>query len=93
MGSKSRSSANNWEEEWDGMPEYDNVKQAEPLITATFKFRTEKDYLWFKDIVSACLYNEEKVFDGMQSMTHKQAWYPLMEKASNYVYVGDDDES
>ena len=37
-----------WKEHWVGMPEYNNVKQPEPLITATFKFQNEKDYEEFK---------------------------------------------
>ena len=30
--------------EWKDMPEYNNVKPPEPLITVTIKFETEKDY-------------------------------------------------
>ena len=32
-------------------------KQEEPIITATFKFKTEKDYLKFKDLVQKYIYN------------------------------------
>ena len=32
---------NSWQKEWIGMPEYNNKKQEEPIITATFKFKTE----------------------------------------------------
>lgn len=78
---------NNWEEHWVGMPEYDNVKQSPPLITATFKFRTEEDYQLFNKLIKKHLYNGEKVFDGMQRVEAKQAWFPLKEKASKYVYT------
>ena len=30
-----------WEEEWKDMPEYHNWQEADPQITATFKFRNE----------------------------------------------------
>ena len=33
-----------WEKEWVGMPECNNVKQPKPEITATFKFRNEKNF-------------------------------------------------
>ena len=78
---------NSWEEEWVGMPEYNNNKQEEPLITAKFKFKTEKDYLKFKDLVQKHLYNGKKVFDGMQKKEAKQAWFPHKEKASKYEYI------
>ena len=38
---------NDWEKDWIGMPEYNNTQQNPPEITATFKFRTDKDYLKF----------------------------------------------
>ena len=38
---------NDWKEEYNDMPEYNNVKQDEPFITATFKFRNEDDFLKF----------------------------------------------
>ena len=72
--------------EWVGMPEYNNVDQADPVITATFKFRNEEDYEEFKELVKKHLYNGEKVFDGMQKKEAKQAWYPLKEKGSKYAY-------
>jgi hypothetical protein len=75
------------EEEWVGMPEYNNVKLPAPLITATFKFATQKDYDEFHSIVKTSLYGGKKVFDGMQRKEAKQAWYPLKEKASKYRYL------
>ena len=83
---------NNIEELYGGMPEYNNVKQKDPVITATFKFRNEKDYLKFKELVKIHIYNGAKPFDGMQKKDKKQAWYPHKEKASKYFYIdgGDD---
>jgi len=77
---------NKIEEHWINMPEYNNIKQPEPLITATFKFRTEEDYAEFHNKVKELIYGGVKVFDGMQRKDKKQAWYPLNEKASNYEY-------
>ena len=77
---------NDWRKEWVGMPEYNNAPQAEPLITATFKFRTEEDFLKFNKLIKEHLYNNEKPFDGMQRKTVKSTWYPLKEKASKYRY-------
>lgn len=75
------------EELYFDMPEYDNEKQPQPLITATFKFSSKEDYDKFHSLVKEHLYDGEKVFDGMQKLEAKQAWYPLKEKASNYRYV------
>ena len=76
-----------WEDEYVGMPEYNNIKQPEPAITATFKFRNEEDFLKFKDILQKFAYNGDKVFDGMQKKDKKNAWYPHKEKASRYEYI------
>ncbi len=84
---------NNPRQHWRGMPEYNNIKQEKPLITATFKFRTDADYKKFKDLVQVHVFNGEKVFDGMQKKEAKQSWYPHKEKASKYVYEGDTSES
>ena len=54
------------EREWSGMPEYISLKQPEPEITATFKFRNEKDYEFFKETVKKHLYDGKKCFDGEQ---------------------------
>lgn len=78
---------NSCENEWIDMPEYQNVKQEDAEFTATFKFRNKNDYDYFHSIVKKHIYNDEKVFDGMQSVNHKQAWYPLIEKSSKYVYT------
>lgn len=73
-------------DEWIDMPEYSNINEPEPEITATFKFRNLKDYEDFKEKVKQYIYNNEKVFDGQQSKDKKQAWYPLKEKSSKYRY-------
>ena len=78
-----------WEKEWVGMPECDNVKQPQPKITATFKFRNEKDYNEFKDKIKKHLYDNQKVFDGEQKKDKKQAWFPLREKDSKYYYLSN----
>jgi len=78
---------NTWKKEWVEMPEYNNVKQPEPKITATFKFRNDNDYEIFKEKVKKCLYNNQKVFDGEQKKDKKQAWFPLREKDRKYYYL------
>jgi hypothetical protein len=77
----------NWKNEWVNMPEYNNVKQDKPKITATFKFRNNDDYEIFKNKVKKYLYNDEKVFDGQQKIDEKQAWFPLREKDKKYYYL------
>lgn len=77
---------NKWQEEWVGMPEYNNIPDTPPLITATFKFRTQEDFEFFKDTLQKILYNGDKVFDGMQRKDKKSTWFPLKEKAKNYRY-------
>jgi len=77
------------EDHWKGMPEYYNIVEPEPEITATFKFRNEKDYEHFKETVKKHLYDGEKCFDGMQRKGKYQAWYPLKEKASKYRYYDE----
>ena len=75
-----------WEEEWNGMPEYSVEKELKPEVTATFKFKTFEDFEVFKKSIKENLYGGGKVFDGQQSKTEKNAWYPLKEKSSNYIY-------
>ena len=75
-----------WEEHWKDMPEYNNIKQPDPFITATFKFKNQEDFEEFKALVKEKIYNGAKMFDGMQTKTKKQAWFPLKEKASRYQY-------
>jgi hypothetical protein len=77
----------NWSDEWHDMPSYNNEKQKEPFITATFKFRTKEDFDAFHEVVKKELYNGERVFDGMQRKNKKNAWFPLNEKASKYIVI------
>jgi hypothetical protein len=78
---------NDVETHWQNMPEYSNVVEPKPLITATFKFKTVEDYEAFHTLVKKYIYDGKKVFDGMQKIDAKQAWFPLKEKASKYNYV------
>ena len=39
---------NDVNQEWDNMPEYNNVKQPPPEIIAEFKFRNQTDFEEFK---------------------------------------------
>jgi len=80
---------NDWKKEWIGMPEYNNSKQPEPLITATFNFRSEEDYNRFKDLVREHVYNGKRVFDGKQLKEKKSTWFPLESRPSEHVYIAD----
>jgi hypothetical protein len=77
---------NRWEEHYVGMPEYNNVREPDPLIMATFKFRTQEDFEEFNKLVKEHLYDGERVFDGMQRKDVKSTWYPLRDKASKYRF-------
>jgi len=79
----------NWKEEWKGMPEYNNPGRAEPEITATFKFRNKEDYDEFHSLVKEHVF-KGRVFDGMQKNNAKQAWFPRLDKASNYLWVDEE---
>ena len=81
---------NNWQDHYKDLPEYNNVKQEEPLIIAKFKFRSQEDFEEFNNLLKKHVYKTNKVFDGMQRKTEKQAWYPLKEKASKYLFVDED---
>ena len=76
-----------WKDEWQDMPEYNNIKKPGPKITVTFKFRNNKDFEVFNELLKKHVYKTNKVFDGMQRKEEKWAWFPLDEKASNYEYV------
>lgn len=76
-----------WQKEWEGMPSYNNKKQKEPFITATFKFRNQEDFDFFNNFLKEHLYKENKIFDGMQRKYKKSTWFPLNEKASKYKVI------
>lgn len=77
---------NDWKEHWQDMPEYDNVPQKEPEITALFKFKNYEDFELFNELLKKHVYKTSKVFDGMQRKDKKSAWFPLPERASKYLY-------
>jgi hypothetical protein len=81
-----------WQKEWKGMPEYNNQKE-EPLLTATFKFRTEDSFNVFMEVIKRELYEGKRVFDGNQDKDKKSAWFPLGNRPSEMVYVVDSNES
>jgi hypothetical protein len=85
------SGENIWQDEWVGMPDYDNTKQPEPKIVAKFKFASAEDFEAFKSKVREFVYDGEKVFDGQQLICEKQAWYPRKQKASAYIYESNDE--
>jgi hypothetical protein len=84
---KDNNTLNDWKNEWVNMPEYNNINQPLPEITAKFKFRNYNDYQIFKEKIKKYLYNDEKVFDGQQKINEKQAWFPLREKDRKYYYL------
>ena len=77
---------NDWREHYVGMPEYNNTKEPEPFIVATFKFKNQNDFDEFNKLIKQHLYDGQKVFDGMQRKEAKSAWYPLRDKPSKYRF-------
>ena len=77
---------NKWEEHYVGMPEYNNVRESEPEVVVTFKFRRKEDFEEFNKLIKEHLYDGEKVFDGMQRKDATSAWYPLRDKPSKYRF-------
>ena len=75
--------------EWKDMPEYNNVKPPEPLITVTIKFETEKDYDLFHKLLKKHIYNGNRIFDGAQRMNKKSAWFPSILGKQKYVYESE----
>lgn len=78
---------NNWKEHYIDMPEYNNIKEEKPFIEAVFKFRNQEDFNEFNRLLKLHLYNNQKIFDGMQRKNKKSTWYPLKEKANKYRYI------
>jgi len=74
---------------WKGMPDYNNIKEQNPEIEATFKFRNKEDFEKFQAVVKKHLYQNCKVFDGNQRKHKKSTWYPLTPRPSKYHYEGD----
>lgn len=82
-----QSNCNDWKEHYVGMPEYNNTKEPEPFIIATFKFKSQNDFDEFNKLIKEHLYDGQKVFDGMQRKEAKSAWYPLRPKASKFKFL------
>jgi hypothetical protein len=72
--------------EWVGMPEYANVQRPDPVVTATFKFRSVEDFDEFLDLLKKHVYGGAKVFDGTQRVETKSTWYPLFPKPGRSRY-------
>lgn len=83
--------ANNWKDEYKGMPEYEHERNIEPLVVAKFKFRTREEFDEFHAIVKKYLYNDERVFDGNQKKNDYQAWYPLPPRPKTFMYVDEEE--
>lgn len=86
FGFEEEEKENDWREHYIDMPEYNNVKQEEPFIVATFKFRNQEDFDKFHNHIKEHLYNGAKVFDGMQGKYKKSTWFPLSLKANKFRY-------
>jgi hypothetical protein len=78
-----------WKDHWVDMPEYDNVEQRPPTITATFKFESLGDYEQFIALITEYVYDGQKPFDGMQRKNTKSTWFPHKDKPSKYLYVNE----
>jgi hypothetical protein len=81
-----------WNDEWIGMPEYNNSKPAPPEITATFKFRNKEDFDLFMEIVKSKLFNDKRVFDGKQKKNEYSAWFPLDPRPSENIYIVENEK-
>ena len=71
--------------EWQNMPEYNNVKDIEPLITVKIKFITKQDFDKFHELLKKHIY-KERVFNGTQRNDVKSAWYPSKVDKKEFVY-------
>lgn len=80
---------NDWEEEWKGMPEYDNVEQTEPEVTVLFRFRSWEAFEEFKEKIREHLFEGERPFDGMQKKGEYNTWYPHTDRPRKYRYVDE----
>jgi len=79
-----------WQEEWKGMPEYNNPKPVDPEVLATFKFKTKENFETFMEVVKKELYNNKRVFDGKQKKNDYNAWFPLPNRPSENIYVNSE---
>jgi hypothetical protein len=81
-----------WNDEWIGMPEYNNSKPVPPEITATFKFRNKEDFDLFMETVKSKLFNDKRVFDGKQKKNEYSAWFPLDARPSENIYIVENEK-
>lgn len=84
---------NSWEEEWRGMPSYDNVFEGEPEVTVVFKFRTREDFEKFNEIIKDALFDGEKPFDGNQLKHRLNAtshWKDFLSKCDQLYKIRQD---
>ena len=70
-----------WEKEWNGMPEYYN-KRIQPFKTIFVHFRTEEDYREFTEII-----------DQKMTLQTKSIWHPELMRGVNgkYRWVNEDE--
>lgn len=81
-----------WQNEWNEMPEYNNHKPLPPEITALFKFRNKEDFDLFMEVVKSKLYNDKRVFDGKQKKNEYNAWFPLDSRPSENIYIFENEK-
>ena len=67
------------------MPEYNNTKPPEPLITVTIKFDAVEDYDEFHKLLKKHIY-KGRVFDGAQRNHKKTAWFPSKLNKEKFIY-------
>ena len=60
---------------WFDMPEYENIFEQNPYITATFKFKSQADFDLFHERVKTFVYDGQRVFDGIQRKNKKGSTY------------------
>ena len=73
-----------YEKEWVDMPEYNNVNEPDPFITATYKFRNEADYLKFKELAKDAEFTTEESFKEKLE-TLKESYFPKKKVVSESV--------
>lgn len=82
---------NKIEDHWINMPEYNNVNRQKPMIVAMIKFRNKEDFKKFSKLTRKHVFNDNLHWGNFKKNV-RVAWYPPFDKASNYVYVDEDNE-
>ena len=75
---------------WEGMPEFTQHEEPDPVITATFKFRTEEDFDVFKKKVQKHIFNNTGPFRGEQSAGGGCHFQNLFHVKAHYCSSTDD---